>query len=196
MGMEYEHWDNGKVYLHRDRWEAFRANIEKHGAYNPGFDEPYLHYWNNERIFLCLHTPRASIFDLPAIGEPDLKYKIESHSEYKVIYQPYPAFMRTEDDPESWLPSWNLWAESNQKNGEDLGILYTGEIFRKEKALFTAYGLGSQTTRKNQFAVFRNQFWLIKDYYDYGYGSHPMPKPRKKKVLSPRSIYDSFEEGW
>lgn len=40
MGWEFEHWDNGKVYLHQERWSNFKKHLEKEG-------NGYPHNWGH-----------------------------------------------------------------------------------------------------------------------------------------------------
>lgn len=188
MTWEFEHWDNGKVYLHHERWEAFRKNIEKYG-YNG-----QQHDWNHQRIFCCLHTPRENLLDIPAPGDDDLKYKIEFTQEWRTIYDPFPAFVRTNEDPEGWLPSWNLWSEDTG-DGEQLGLLYTGHIRHVDSSRLMIV-LGSSHIDRNIFASYQGKFWRVDGLHAYGVGHHPPPVPKKKKVLQPRSIFDPFEESW
>lgn len=187
MGWEFEHWDNGKLYLHNDRWAEFKARIEKEGAYP--------HNWDHRRIFFHLHTPRKSLDDVPAPGDKDLKYKIEDvDNSWSVIYEPYPAFTRTEYDPEGWLPSWHIWAEDKHTDGEQISILTTGSIDADPSdSLLISFSLRQR--RKNVFALFRGQFWKLTEYQEYGIGPNAPPKKTKKKTPR-RSIFDSFEESW
>jgi hypothetical protein len=185
MNWPFEHWDNGKVYLHNERWEEFRKNVDKYG-------QGYPHNWNHTRLFVCLHTPRDSIMDLPAPGDPDLKHRIESHEEWTMIYEPYPAFVRTHDDPEGWLPSWHMWAEDNHVGGESLSILHTGNIYKQSDD-----GLIRRRFTSNHFAAFRCQFWNMQTYVNLGVGPNEPPKKKpKSKLLMPRSIFDPFEGNW
>ena len=183
MSWAFEHWDNGKVYLHEQRWNDFRKDVEKTGL-------GYLHNYNHNRIFCRIYTPRDRIEDLPAIGLPDLKYKVEGFNKWNVIYQPYPAFVRTNEDPEGWLPSWNLWSEDNN-TGDELLIFHTGNISRVDDI----YSFG--ITIRNYFVSFQGKFWLMDNYKHYGIGPHSPPPPAPKvKKLCPRSIFEDFEEPW
>jgi len=176
MQWEFEHWDNGKVYLHIEKWNNFKLNVEKNG-YNG-----YKHDWNHKRIFCNIHTPRKNLIDLPAIGEDSKKHKIEDVEEWTLIYDPFPAFSRTVSDPEGWLPSYNLWAEDNHKDGESVHILTsipTGDIFYSPR---------------NYFVLFRDMFWMLNYYEEYGFGSHKPPKKKKENLV--RSIFEPFESAW
>ena len=184
MSWEFEHWDNGKVYLHNERWENFRENIKRYG-------NGYPHNWDHKRILLQLHSPRNLLYDVPAPGEERLKYMIESKEEWTTIYQSYPAFIRTKHDPEGWLPSWHIYAEDNHKDGEVVCLLQTGPIYTTIKDF---YILGTPAT--NLFASFRGQFWSVKIVEEMGIGSASPPKPPPKIKLKNRSIFDSFEESW
>lgn len=187
MSWEFEHWHDGKVYLHEDRWEAFKKDIEKNGYQGRSHD------WLHTRIFCMLHTPRKSIYDIPCPGDEDLKFKIESSEEWKMVYEPFPAFQRTQEDPEGWLPSWHLWAE-NIGNGEQITILTTGGIYKQPND-----GLIYITFNRvlNHFAVFRDMIWKIDKFENYGLGPNPpapVVKPKRKSVS--RSIFEPFEESW
>jgi len=185
INWDFEHWDNGKVYLHNERWLEFRNNVDKYG-------NGYPHNWNNNRIFVCLSNPHDSMYDLPAVGDVDLKYIIESHEEWKMVYEPYPAFIRSENDPEGWLPSWHMWAE-DRSSGEPLTIFETGYAFHNNPHSFFL----SKTIR-NKFASFRNQFWNVLEFNKLGIGVHPPPQPPLKspKKLTARSIFEPFEADW
>lgn len=187
----FEHWNDGKVYLHNDKWEVFRKQVEKNGLVHGLMGNYYLpHDWNHTRIFCCLHTPRASISDLPAPGDPDLKYKIESIEEWSTIFEPFPAWMRTNEDPEASLPSWHLWAE-NGNDGEKLAVMYTGEIFKQpnDNCIYNF-----KKPERNFFASFQGMFWKIDGYVNYGVGACPPIKKERPKTV--RSILDSFEPAW
>ena len=189
MSWEFEHWDNGKVYLHLERWEAFRKNVEKYGY------EGYLHDWNHNRIFCNLHTPRENLLDVPAEGDEGYKHKISHVSDYRVIFQPFPAFVRTGHDPEAWLESWNIWAE-DQGEGEPLSILTTVEKWKPQKDDGFIYIRMGAIRDVNTFASFRGMFWLVDALHYYGIGPNPPPPKKKKKVLAPRSIFDPQEAPW
>lgn len=182
MSWEFEHWDNGKVYLHNERWAEFREKVKKHG-------NGYPHNWNHKRILLQLHSPRDNLIDVPASGEKGLSHRIESYEEWTMIYQSYPAFVRTEHDPEGWLPSWHIYAEDNHKEGEAVCLLKTGSIY----STFDIFLL--MPTPKNLFASFRDQFWNVTIIENIGIGPFEPPKPPKSKMKH-RSIFDSFEESW
>lgn len=185
MGWEFEHWDNGKVYLHEERWQAFRKNLEKNG-------NGYPHNWLHERILVRLHSPRDNIHDVPCPGMEHLKYKVEDYDDsWSVVYQPFPAFMRTAEDPEGWLPSWNIWAENRHVDplGEKLTLITTGDIFDRGDGLIS---FGRRV--KNIFANFQNKFWRVDQYHNYGIGPNPPPPPPpKKKRLLGRDIFEPFE---
>lgn len=189
MSWEFEHWDDGKVYLHEERWEEFRKNVDKYG-------QGYPHNWNHNRFFICIHTPRDSILDLPARGEDGLKHQIATVQELKMIYESYPAFIRTDHDPEGWLPSWHMWAEDKYVNGESISILTSVNIFWKgDDPNYISF----RRIQHNVFAKFRNQFWNVKFVNPLGIGPNEPPEPpikKKPKLLLPRSIFDSFEESW
>lgn len=189
MSWEFEHWDNGKVYLHEDRWSEFRKNVEK-----TGLDHP--HNWNNSRIFCRLHTPRKYITELPALGDEDLKYKISHHESWRMIYQPFPAFVRTNEDPEGWLPSWHLWGEDHSK-GDEITFLQTNHIFKHTNDSKMIM-IGFTPAIRNTFVSFQGQFWLVDNIHKYGIGPNPPPpsKQKKKNKISARSIFEEFKEPW
>jgi hypothetical protein len=75
----FEHWDNGKVYLHIENWLKFKEEKLKHGEYP--------HNWDHKRIFCKLINPRDSIYDIPTYNK--FGYEIESIIKgYRVIYEP------------------------------------------------------------------------------------------------------------
>ena len=188
MTWPFEHWNEGKVYLHNDKWKEFKNEIDKFGY------KEEKHDWQHNRIFCKLHTPRDVIINLPCPGDENLKHKIETTAHWTMIYEPFPAFERTRLDPEGWLPSWNLYAEDN-RTGEELTILTTGEIFeRSEDSIFTLYS--TRYTRRNVFAYFKGKYWIVSDYENFGIGSAPPPKKVKSKKVMARSIFDPFEESW
>lgn len=184
----FEHWNDGKVYLHNDNWEAFRKQVEKNGLVHGLKGNYHLpHDWNHTRVFCCLHTPRENIADLPAPGDPDYKYKIEGIEEWTMIFEPFPAFRRTEEDPEASLPSWHLWGE-DKHDGEKLAIMYTGNIYKPPLII------SFKQPERNYFAAFRDMFWKIDGFVNYGLGPN---QPKKKvKVKTTRSITDPFEQSW
>lgn len=188
MAWEFEHWDNGSVYLHNERWKKFRENIEKHGSYP--------HNWNHNRVFMCLHSPRDILTDVPCAGNDGHKHKIERvESDWSIIYEPYPAFRRSDHDPQGWLPSWHVWAEDQHRNplGEPLCLLWTGHIWApKDPNIFQI----TFNQERNLFARFQDRFWKVEDYWHYGIGAHPPPSgdiPLKRKKLMPRDIFEPFE---
>lgn len=186
MGWEFEHWDNGKVYLHNERWNAFREKMEKFSGYP--------HDWDHRRIFFHLHTPRDAIHEIPAIGDGHLKYTIEDvDNSFSVIHEPYPAFTRTVNDPEGWLSSWHIFAEDKHPplTKESVSFLKTGDIFEQSPGMIR-WG-ASQT---NTFALFRGKFWAVGSYKDYGIGPNAPPSKVKKKSKHRRNIFEPFEEGW
>ena len=187
MTWPFEHWDNGKVYLHNENWLNFRKDIDRNGYKDEKHD------WLHHRILCRLHTPRQTILDIPVRGDEDLKYKIESNTTWTTIYEPFPAFERTAHDPEGWLPSWNLYAENNHAVGEEIIILQTGEIFDNTSGSFLRIRFSSN---KNTFAYFREKYWIVSEYYDYGIGAAAPPKKVKPKKVAARSIFEPFEEGW
>lgn len=184
MGWEFEHWDNGKLYLHEERWAAFKKNIEKYGNHP--------HTWEHERIFFHIHTPRDVLFHIPIPGDEELKYKIqEVEKKWSTAYEPFPAFTRTEHDPEGWLPSWNIFAEDKNPQGEPISILTTGTIDQRSSSFLL--GISGLAVRRNVFAFFRNQFWILDSYHEYGVGPNkPVKKSSKSKHR--RNIFDPFEE--
>jgi len=186
MAWEFEHWDNGKVYLHCERWERFRSQIEKYGG-------DYPHNWDHQRIFFRIHTPRNLITDVPVEGDDDFKYKIENiEDSFSVIYEPYPAFFRSNIDPEGWASSWHVFAE-NKNNGEPLTILETSDIYAP-KIQTGFFNLNYSTVKKNKFCYFRNQYWILDSYRDYGIGPHQPKKIKKNNKY--RNIFDPFEGSW
>jgi hypothetical protein len=173
----FEHWDNGKVYLHNQRWGQFFKNIEENGDYP--------HNWDHTRFFCQIHSPRNDIGDLPNIKNKKVAYKFT----YNVIYQPYPAFVRTELDPEGWLPSWHIWSEDNHPVG------YSEEIsFLNLSSSNNIYFIHDSHTVVN----FHDKFWLVESYVNYGVGPHrpPVPPKKNKSFIRPRSIYEPFENPW
>jgi hypothetical protein len=189
MNWPYEHWDNGKVYLHQERWLEFKDNINIYG-------NGYPHNWDHKRISFMIHSPRDILTDVPAPGHGSLKHKIEDVDKgFSTIYEPFPAFFRSNEDPEGWLPSWNIWAEDKHTNpiGEELSILTTGPIdIEDDVTRFMRFSI--PVVRKNQFIFFRKQFWAFCDFFDYGIGPNPPMKLKKKQKF--RSVYDSFEKEW
>jgi len=186
----FEHWNDGKVYLHNDNWEAFRKQVEKNGLVHGLKGNYHLpHDWSHTRIFCCLHTPRKDITELPAPGDDDLKYKIESVEEWTMIFEPFPAFRRTQEDPEASLPSWHLWAEDGHE-GEKLAILSTGHIYKPADDVFRLM----LKRECNHFAAFQGKFWKIDGFVNYGLG--PIPPLKKPKAKTTRSILEPFEQSW
>lgn len=188
MGWEFEHWDNGKVYLHNERWDAFKKNLFAHGSYP--------HNWSHNRVLFQLHSPRDVITEVPAPGDFPEKYKIfETDLAYSTIYEPYPAFVRTNEDPEGWLPSWHIFAEDGHKSpqGEPITILSTSDIYQSNRlSVFLVGGIV-----KNQFAYFRGKFWRLEHYQNFGIGPNPPPSPsQKKRKKLGRSLNDPFEQSW
>lgn len=189
----FEHWNDGKVYLHNDKWEAFRKQVEKNGLVHGLKGNYHLpHDWNRTRVFCRLHTPRAYITDLPAPGDTNFKYRIESIEEWAVIFEPFPAWVRTDEDPEASLPSWHLWAE-NGHDGERLAIISTGHIYEPPKSDGLVPFMLSKVER-NHFAAFQGMFWKIDGFVNYGLG--PNPPKKKPKVKTTRSITEPFEQSW
>lgn len=187
MVWEFEHWDNGKVYLHNDRWSVFQKQLQLFGSYP--------HNWDHNRIFFQLHSPRDIINHVPAPGDDPEKYTIAfTDQSYTTIYEPYPAFVRTNEDPEGWLPSWHIYAEDKHKDpqGEPLAILTTGDIFQNNTSLY----IRLTPVVKNTFAYFRGKFWRLEQYQDFGLGPNPPPPVTKKKKKIARSIHEPFEQSW
>lgn len=185
----FEHWNDGKVYLHNDKWEAFRKQVEKNGLVHGLKDNYHIpHDWSHTRIFCCLHTPRENIIDIPAPGDEVLKHTILEVEEWSMIFEPFPAWRRTGEDPEASLPSWHLWAE-NRRDGEKLGIMTTGHIYKQPDGFILL------TKREvNHFASFQGMFWKIDGFVNYGIGPNPPMKKKKPKIT--RSITDPFEQSW
>jgi hypothetical protein len=179
MAWEFEHWDNGKVYLHHDNWRAFRKRIEREGY------QGHLHDWNNRRVFLSLYSPADNYHDVAVHDEI-----VTSTELWMLAFEPFPAFTRTVDDPEGWLPSWNLWA--NDRDGSESVSLFFCEDM-------PVYRIVPKFQYTPCFANFRGKFWHVGERKYYGLGVHPpppKPKPLKKGVLAPRSIYEDFDGGW
>ena len=187
MNWPFEHWHDGKVYLHNDNWKEFQKEIERNGYKGEKHD------WLHNRISLKLHTPRNNIKDIPCPGDEECKYKIEHTTEWSMIYEPLPAFERTNSDPEGWLPSWHLYAEERSE-GEKITILFTGNIW-KSKESDNFLPISFNITKRNYFAYFQNQYWIMSNYIDHGTGANPPVKKSKKKAVA-RSIFDTFEESW
>jgi hypothetical protein len=191
MSWEFEHWDNGRVYLHNERWKKFRENIEKNGWYP--------HNWNHNRIFVQIHTPRDVLQDVPCAGNDGYKHKVERVEDFwSVVYEPYPAFARTEHDPEGWCPSWHLWAEDGHINphSEQLTLIWTGHIWAPKDPNIIQIQFHREA---NLFARFQGKFWRVQDYWHYRIGPNPPPPGEvklKKKKLMPRDIFEEFQSPW
>jgi hypothetical protein len=95
---------------------------------------------------------------------------------------------RTKEDPEGWLPSWHLWAE-DVKDGEEITIFQTVET------IYTSfYVLNTLSTpQRNIFALFRNKYWLVTEFKDYGKGTHSPPKPKKRTKYRTLTFKDDDE---
>ena len=104
-----------------------------------------------------------------------------------MIYEPFPAFVRTEHDPEGWLPSWNLYLEDNHSKEklEELTILETDHIFALPESKWSILRVTRDT---NLFAYFREHYWIVTDFKNYQTGHCPPEKKKKKKKY--RSLFD------
>lgn len=182
MTWEFEHWDNGKVYLHEERWKKYVEDLQNDGT----------HYNTRNRILIRLINPRKNLQDVPVPGDDDYKHKITYKEDWNLIYQPFPAFMRTDIDPEGWSPSWNLFADDNDHYAEKFQILNTGPIHKKHQS-FMYIG---ESTAVNVFAFFRDEFWSVIYRKELGLGAYPEPPKQKKTKLQPRSVFDEFESSW
>lgn len=172
MSFDFEHWHDGKVYLHQDNWNRFKQNIENGGDYP--------HNWDHSRIFLKLDAPRKLIKDVPVGG-----LTVQSaDTSYSIIYEPFPAFVRSEEDPEGWLPSWHIFAENN----------HIKPMYAKPFTILTLSKIGTsmkgyQWPETVDVAFFDNLYWRISDYKNYDLGPNPPPKKNKKKKRY-RDIFD------
>lgn len=169
---------DGKTYLHIDNWQAFRDEIENRSD----------HTWRHRRLFLNLHTPKQKLRHL---GVPNSRVGAV-YDYFKVIYEPYPAWVRTEDDPDAMLPSWNLFIEDGHKNTPAEQITLFSTLYD--------FGSGIPTTVEGVlFAFFRNDYWIVDDVHDYGIGTFP-PTKLDNKLRSGRTIFreihEEFDPGW
>jgi hypothetical protein len=151
---------DGKVYLHWENWNRFVEMKE----------EEYPHDWGHNRCFL-----RILACDSPTLDEV-IDYVQETWS---VIFEPFPAYWRTKEDPEGWGESYHLWIEDNQKQTDEnkVCIIY----MRNPANLFP----------DAKYVYFQKKWWKVDLYEHYGLGRNA-PKVAPPPTLF-RDIYEDFE---
>ena len=169
---------NGQTYLHNDNWEKFVKER----------DQEYPHNWNHRRAILTLFCPRNTFRELPGVTEETALNAIEDN--YSVIFQAYPAHLRTTYDPDANEESLNVFIEDGQSNfaGEKIFLFSSSYYFFP---LACSFGFGE---RPERFAKFRDKYWRVHGVRGGGLGSAepppPPPKPDKKVCL--RSLDDDW----
>lgn len=170
---------NGQTYLHNDNWEKFIKERE----------QEYPHNWNHRRAVLTLFAPRPTFREIPGVNAETALNTVESN--YSLIFQPYPAHLRTGYDPDAREESWNVFIEDGHANplGEKVTLFSTGCYF------FPSSNVLDFGSRPERFVKFRDKYWRVHGIRGGGLGASepppPPPKPDKKVCL--RSLDDDWE---
>lgn len=169
---------DGKTYLHDDNWAYFRKEIEARGDHN----------WHHQRIFLKLFNPANGVSLLPGYNG-DTYFMRSVFDDFCVVYEPFPAWVRTEQDPDALEPSWNLFIENGHKKTPGEPII----LFSSMNVLFPFYG------EAVVYAYFRDKYWLTADMKDYGIGTFPPTNTEEKRRRGRylvRDITEPFTQDW
>jgi hypothetical protein len=167
---------NGQIYLHNDNWKQFLKDR----------DAEYPHNWNHRRALLTLCQPRDKFLDLPGVSDITTLNKMEDG--FRVIFEPYPAHLRTGIDPDANDPSYNLFIEDGHANGEEVKLFSTDYVF--PTAQFLLWG----EDKPERFAYWRGKYWRIWSVVGGGIGTVEPPKPQPKEVkFTYRSVDDEWE---
>ena len=169
---------NGQTYLHNDNWKSFVKEREKEHPHN----------WNHRRAVLTLCQARDTLRDIPGVTENTNLNKLEDG--FSVIFQPYPAHLRTGIDPDGLDPSFNIFVEDGHCQSEEMKLFSTGLYFFPNNA-FLCFGDG----KPERFAFFRGKYWRVWSVVGGGIGAAPPPEAPplvKEEKVNLRSIDDDW----
>lgn len=182
MGWPFEHHQDGQVFLHMNNWADFKRHKDS-GA-------EYPHNWLHRRLFVQIHSPRADLKQVPIpIEEGSLFVRNSSRKincvsdDWSVIFEPYPAFVRTTSDLNGNQPSWHIWLEDKHQKptyGEPMTLFSTG------------MNLGSG--HDNLFAFFRDAYWYVEQFHDYGLGTKRPQIEELCRVGTKKRLYRSIDD--
>lgn len=187
MGWPFEHYQDGETFLHTTNWLSFKRHKES--------GTEYPHNWLHRRLFIQLHSPRNWINQIPLPEDNSLSlfhptrqlnqpYQINYVSDdWSVIFDPYPAFVRTRDDPHGNQPSFHLWLEDKHQKptyGEPVTLFSTG----------TTLNAGTDYI----YACFRDLYWYVESFHDYGLGVKQPPIEEIRKVGTKKKLYRSIDD--
>ena len=190
----FEHHEDGQSHLHIDNWSNFKRHKES--------GDEYPHNWLHRRLFVQLHSPRPTIREVP-LPEPEednvwtivwtgvtqLRRINQNRvincvsADWSVIYEPYPAFVRTVHDKDGHSPSYHLWLEDKHPQptyGEPVNLFCTG--------------VNLTNVNENIFAFFRNSYWLVSEFKDYGMGTKRPHLDELQRVGTKKRLYRSIDD--
>lgn len=169
---------NGQTYLHNDNWKQFLKEREAE----------YPHNWDHRRAIVTLCQSRDKFRQIPGVTELTTLNKMEDG--FRVIFQPYPAHLRTGIDHDAQDPSFNVFIEDGHFDGEEVKLFSTGHEFFPSNQ-FTCWN----DDKPERFALWRGKYWRVWSVVGGGIGAEepPSPQPRQEKKVEYRSIDDEWQ---
>ena len=168
---------DGNIFINMNRWRDFTQHKMNE----------YPHNWLHRRLLVLLHSPRNDLGQIPLpqifnFLPPPRTIVQNTSSDWSVIFDVYPAYTRTDSDPEGKLPSHRMFLENKHPKptyGEPVVLFGTGE------------GFGEVQTR---FAFFRGLFWFCEEMIDYGLGTSEPTLEDIQRVGTKKKIYRSIDD--